>query len=111
METLAEAGRRYLGDRINIANLPQKGDEPEMRTAWLIVEGPVEYEPSKEPGFEFPIGIIAVFPAGRFRSVVWTRPRWADGVQENYEMLLWVRPRIARRESASRSSGATRSPS
>ncbi|MGO8959208.1 MAG: hypothetical protein ACLQFR_17855, partial [Streptosporangiaceae bacterium] len=52
VETLAEAGRRYLWDRINIAKLPQRDGVPEMRTAWLILEGPVEYEPSKESGFE-----------------------------------------------------------
>ncbi len=66
---------------------------PEMRTAWLILEGPVEYEPSKESGFEFPIGIMAVFPSERFSSDVPTRPKWAQDVPETetYETLLWVR--------------------
>jgi len=91
VETLAEAGQRYLWDRINIAKLPQRGGEPEMRTAWLILDGPVEYEPSKESGFEFPIGIMAVFPSERFCSGVPTKPEWAQGVQETYELLLWVR--------------------
>lgn len=64
-----------------------------MRTAWLILEGPVEYEPSKESGFEFPIGIMAVFPSERFSSDVPTRPKWAQDVPETetYETLLWVR--------------------
>jgi len=98
-ESLAEAGRRYLRDRINKAKLPPKDGTAEMRTAWLIVDGPVEYEPPKEWGFEFPIGIMVVFPAensgadvpGKSSPEVPAKPKWAKDVNESYEMLLWVR--------------------
>jgi len=88
VETLAEAGRRYLWNRINEAKLDTDSGR---QSAWLILEGPVEYESSKESGFEFPVGILLVFPAGRFDPEVRDRRERANGVKETYEMLLWVR--------------------
>ena len=79
-ESLAEAGERYVRLRVEDAVTIGTRARPE-RAAWVVVQAPLEYEPSKEPGFEIPVGLVVL------RRVPKRKRR---RMKVNYELIFWM---------------------
>jgi hypothetical protein len=86
-ETLDEAGRRYLGVRVARATpLPAgTGGLAAIPAAWLILQGPIEHDPGREPGLEFPLGLLAVTPTLKAAGAP------DPDADADYELFLWIR--------------------
>ncbi|MBV8610047.1 MAG: hypothetical protein JO034_21625 [Singulisphaera sp.] len=71
-ESLAEAGARHLHTQVVARAVHLEA----ARAAWVIVQYPVQYEKSKDPDIEIPLGLLAVVPV--------------DQANNSYELFLWI---------------------